>query len=368
MEEKNLCFALSEEQSIMKETAAKLVQDTISQNSHEIDESREIPREYLQKFWELGSILSAVPEQYGGYGMGYSPIMNSIILEELAYGDMSFAIACNAPSLFLNPLLDLGSDNQKQKYVPQYCSEKFKTGTIALCEPDFGFDPVSLKTTAQKKNGSYVISGKKCFVPFADEAEHILVAAGYEGKNNLFIVSKDNPGITIGEREKNLGLYSLKTYTVELNDCEVPGEDRLGEEEGCSFERFLQKSRTALSAISTGLCRASFEYARNYAKERVQFGEAIATRQSVAFMIAEMAYEVDAMRLMTWRAASALESKGEAARESYLAKVFAGDMAMKITDYGVQILGGHGYVRDHPVERYYRNGRGIAILEGMATV
>jgi alkylation response protein AidB-like acyl-CoA dehydrogenase len=366
MEEKTLCFALSEEQSIMKETAAKLVQDTIAQNSHEIDENREIPRAYLQKFWDLGSILAAIPEDFGGYGMGYSPIMNSIILEELAFGDMSFAIACSAPSLFLIPLLDMGTESQKQKYITPYCSETFKTGTVALCEPRFAFDPVSLKTTAVKKNGSYVINGKKCFVPLADEAGHLLVAAECEGKNHLFIVSRDNPGLVIGQREKNHGLYSLKTFTIECNNCEIPAEDRLGGDDGNDYASFLQKSRTALSAIGTGVCRASLEYSRDYAKERVQFGERIASRQAVAFMIAEMAYEVDAMRLMTWKAASMLEIGADAARESYLAKVFAGDMSMKITDYGVQILGGHGYVRDHPVERYYRNGRGIAILEGLA--
>ncbi|HSA13860.1 MAG TPA: acyl-CoA dehydrogenase family protein [Spirochaetota bacterium] len=368
MEERTLCFALSEEQSIMKETTAKLVQDTIAQNSHEVDEKREIPGEYLQKFWELGSILSAVPEEYGGYGMGQSPIMSSIILEELAFGDMSFAIACTLPSLFLNPIIEFGTEEQKKKYIPPYCTDKYKSGTLAICEPHFGFDPQSLKTTAQKKGGSYVINGKKCFIPYADESDHMLVAASVDGKNSLFIVSRNNPGMSIGQREKNLGLYCLKSYSADFNNCEVPAEDRLGGDDGLNYSKILQKTRTALSAIATGVSRASFEYARDYAKERSQFGEPIASRQAVAFMIAEMAYEVDAMRLMTWKAATALEVGNDATRESYLAKIFAGDMTMKITDYGVQILGGHGYVRDHPVERFYRNGRGIAILEGMAAV
>ena len=194
----------------------------------------------------------------------------------------------------------------------------------------------------------------------------MLVAAKCDGENSLLIVDAGTPGMTVGEREKNLGLNMLDTFTVHFNGCQVPKENRLCGAEG--YDTYLQKTRTALAAMGTGVARASFEYAQNYAKERVQFGEPIASRQSIAFMIAEMAYEVDAMRLMTWKAASALEAGRDAKRESYLAKLYAGEMAMKITDYGVQVLGGHGYIREHPVERYYRNGRGIAILEGMATV
>ena len=213
-----------------------------------------------------------------------------------------------------------------------------------------------------------MLNGKKCFVPLAKDAGHILVAADAEGKKQIFIVAQDNPGLKIGEREKNLGLYALESYTITLENCEVSADDLVGGEQGCNYDRFLQKTRIAMSAIGTGVSRASFEYARDYAKERVQFGEPIASRQAIAFMIAEMAYEVDAMRLMTWKAASAQESGRDAKRDAYLAKLYAGEMTMKVTDYGVQILGGHGYIRENPVERYYRNGRGIAIIEGLAIV
>ena len=170
------------------------------------------------------------------------------------------------------------------------------------------------------------------------------------------------------EREKNIGLYALETHEVTLENCEIPKEDRLGGDNGCDFDKIIQKTRVALSAIGTGVSRASFEFARDYAKERIQFGEAIAKKQAIAFMVAEMAYEVDAMRLLTWKASTKLELGKDAKREAYLAKLYAGEMTMKITDYGVQILGGHGYIRDYPVERFYRNGRGIAIIEAIATV
>ncbi|HPL16722.1 MAG TPA: acyl-CoA dehydrogenase family protein [Spirochaetota bacterium] len=368
MEERDFSFGMCEEQRTMKETIARLVKGVVTDNAHDMDEKKVIPSEFIQKVWELGATISPIPEEYGGYGMEYSPIMNTIILEELAAGDMALAIAATLPSSFLYPILEMGTDEQKKKYIPPYCDGTYRPCTVAINEPRFKFDAVSLETKAVKKGGSYVITGEKCFVPMAKDSGHMLVAADLDGKGQLFIVSKDNPGVTIGEREKNLGLYALETYPVTFENCEVPEADRLGGSGGCDYAKFLQKSRIALSAIGTGVSRASFEYARDYSKERVQFGEPIASRQSIAFMIAEMAYEVDGMRLLTWKAASALEAGKDAKRESYLAKIFAGDATMKITDYGVQILGGHGFIRDHPVERYYRNGRGIAILEGMATV
>jgi acyl-CoA dehydrogenase len=368
MEERDFSFGMSEEQRTMKETIARLVKGVIADNAHDMDEKKAIPAEFIQKVWELGATISPIPEELGGYGMEYSPIMNAIILEELAAGDMALAIAATLPSSFLYPIMEMGTDEQKKKYITPYCDASYKACTVAINEPRFKFDAVSMETKAEKKGGAYVINGKKCFVPMANNSAHMLVAASVDGTGNLFIVSKDNPGVKIGEREKNLGLYALETYPVSFENCEVPESDRLGGSNGCDYGKFLQKSRIALSAIGTGVSRASFEYARDYSKERVQFGEAIACRQSIAFMIAEMAYEVDGMRLLTWKAASALEAGKDAKRESFLAKIFAGDATMKITDYGVQILGGHGFIRDHPVERYYRNGRGIAILEGMATV
>lgn len=368
MEEREFSFGMSEEQRTMKETIARLVKGVVAENAHDMDEKKAIPAEFIQKVWELGATISPIPEELGGYGMEYSPVMSAIILEELAAGDMALAIAATLPSSFLYPILEMGTDEQKKKYITPYCDAVYKPCTVAVNEPRFKFDAVSLETKADKKGGSYVINGKKCFVPLAKDSGHMLVAAGLDGAGQLFIVSKDNPGVIIGEREKNLGLYALETYPVTFENCTVPESDRLGGSAGCDYARFLQKSRIALSAIGTGVSRASFEYARDYAKERVQFGEPIASRQSIAFMIAEMSYEVDGMRLLTWKAASAIEAGKDAKRESFLAKIFAGDATMKITDYGVQILGGHGFIRDHPVERYYRNGRGIAILEGMATV
>ncbi len=360
-----ISFTPSEEQIVMKETLEKLVQSLIKDNAHDMDEKREIPGEFIEKFRELGTAQSPIPEEHGGYGLPSSPLMNAIILEELAAGDMGYAIASTLPSLFITALLDLGSDAQKAKYLPAFAAGECE-GTLAINEPRFRFDAMMPATTAEAKGGSFVINGTKCYVPLAGKAKHILVAARSGNENGLFIVDAGTAGMAVGEKEKNLGLNTLETNTVHFTECKIPEENKLTGADG--YDRLLQKTRVAMAALGTGVSRASYEYARNYAKERVQFGEPIASRQAVAFMIAEMAYEVDAMRLMTWKAASSLEAGRDAKREAYLAKLYTGEMAMKITDYGVQVLGGHGYIREHPVERYYRNGRGISCLEGLAAV
>ncbi len=361
-------FSMSKQQKMVKDEFAKLVKDLVIPQAQDEDKQEALSMDTVQRAWELGASISMVPEEFGGYGSPDSPVESTIILEELAYGAMAFAVAATAPSLFIHPIADMGTQEQKKQYLPQFCTDTFKASTLAIVEPRYGFDPIELQTIAEKKNGSYILNGKKCFVPLGASASHMLVAATLDGQNSLFIVDTENTGLTVGEKETNLGLYALETNEVTLNDCQIPAEDRLGGEQGCDYDRFLQKSRVAMSAIATGVARASFDHASQYAKDRKQFGEPIAHRQSIAFMIAEMAYELEAMRLLTWRAASRLEAGQDARRESYLAKLYAGEKAMLITDYGVQIFGGHGYIREYPMERYYRDARGVSILEGVATV
>jgi len=363
-----LDFSVSKEQKMIQKEIAKIVKDLVVDNAHDMDEEGAIHPEIIQAVWEMGISVANVPEDFGGFGAESAPVDNTIILEELAAGDMAVAVAATLPSLLIQPLLLFGTPSQQKKYLPLYCGEEYKPGTLAINEPHFGSDAVDLRTRAERQNGEYILNGEKCFVPLARKSEHILVAASQDGSNQLFMVESSNPGILISEREKNLGLYGLETCEIKLEGCRVPAEARLGEDNGCNFDRILQITRTGLCAMATGLCRASYEFARKYARERVQFGEPIAHRQSVAFMIAEIAYEVDAMRLMTWKAASRLAAGKDAGREAYLAKLYAGEKAMKICDYGVQVLGGHGYIREYPVERYYRNSRGISILEGMTAV
>lgn len=361
-------FSMSRQQKMIKDEFARLVKEIVIPRAQENDRTGNIPVDALQKAWTLGAAVSMIPEAYGGFGNSVSAVESAIILEELAFGEMAFAVAATTPALFLHPVAEMGTEDQKKKYLPLYCRDTFKACTMAVNEPHYGFDPLELKTTAEKKNGAYMINGEKCFVPLAAASDHMLVAAALDGHNELFIIGTDNPGMVIGEKETNLGCYSLDTREIKLSDCEIPAEDRLGEAAGCNFDRVLQQCRVAMSAMAVGLARAAFDHARQYAKDRHQFGEPIGCRQSIAFMVAEMAYEVEAMRHLTWKAASRLDAGRNARREAYLARLYAGEKAMRIADYGLQIYGGHGYIREYPMERFYRDARGIAILEGMATL
>jgi alkylation response protein AidB-like acyl-CoA dehydrogenase len=291
-----------------------------------------------------------------------------LIAEELAWGDLSMTMHILCPALFAYPVLEMGTETQRKKYLPLFCHERYKAATAALIEPRFGFDPHSLSTTARSDGNRYVLNGEKCYVPLAAEADLLLVYATQNGTSQAFIVEEGTKGLEIGEREKNMGIRALATYEVTLKDCRIPNENRLGGENGCDFSRIMNCSRVALSAMAVGVAKAAMGYSRDYAKERVAFGEPIASRQAIAFMLAEMAIEIDATRLMTWEAAWKLDRKQEATKEASLVKAYADDMVLMVTDRAVQILGGHGYVREHPVELWLRNGRGFATFDGMATV
>jgi len=334
----------------------------------ECDENGEIPDSVIDTAWKMGLISSSIPEDYGGSGGEHSAITGSLIDEELAWGDLSMTMHILCPTLFAYPVLEMGTETQRKKYLPLVCDEKYKAATAALIEPRFGFDPYSLSTVAQLDGNEYVLNGEKCYVPLAAEADLLLVYARENGSSQGFIIEKGTKGLDVGEREKNMGIKALATYELSLKNCRVPKENRLGGQKGCDFDRIINCSRVALSAMATGVAKAAFEYSRDYAKERVAFGEPIASRQAIAFMLAEMAIEIDATRLMTWEAAWKLDRKEEATKEASLVKAYADDMVIMVTDRAVQILGGHGYVREHPVELWLRNGRGFVTFDGMAIV
>jgi alkylation response protein AidB-like acyl-CoA dehydrogenase len=215
----------------------------------------------------------------------------------------------------------------------------------------------------------YMIHGEKAYVPFAESCEALIVFANFEGSTQGFIVHQGAEGLVVGERQKLLGLNALPQYPVTLNHVRVPKEDRLGGPEGHDFAPILDSSRLALAAMAVGLSRAAFEYSRDYAKERDVFGVKVAQKQAIAFMLAEMATEIESIRLLVWEAAWMVDNnKPDASKQSYLALTGAADLAMMVTDRAVQILGGHGYIREHPVELWMRNGRGFSSFSGLAIV
>lgn len=362
-----ISFDLSEEQQLLVDTVTKFATNELRKAAREADEAAQLPAHLIETGWALGLIPSNIPEQYGGFGE-HSALNGVLAAEALAYGDLSAALNILAPALFAFPILTCGTEAQKQSYLPPFADEKFFPATAALIEPLIQFDPRNLKSTACADGDTYILNGQKCFVPIAADAQLMLVYANEDGSTQAFVVEKGVQGLLIGARENNMGLRPLPTYEVSLNDVRVPIAHRLGGEQGCDFQRILNHSKVALAAMAVGVAKGAYEFAREYAKQRETFGAPIATRQAIAFMLAEMALEIDAVRLMTWEAAWKLDKGQDATRECYLAKMSADEMALKVTDNAVQVLGGHGYIRDNPVEMWLRNARGFVTMDGMATV
>lgn len=360
-------FEPSEEQRLIRDTVAEFARERIRPQARPSDESGVVPADLVEEGWQLGLVQGAIPEGLGGGGQAHSAVTNALVIEELAWGDLSIACHLLAPQLFVMPLMEGGTESQRQEFLPKFTGPTFQAATAAVMEPTWDFDLSELRATARRENGRYVLEGKKCYVPLAAEAQHLLVYARIpeSGETAVFILDRDMPGLQLLEREKNMGLKGLATYELQFERCVVPANRRLGGEAGCNADRLLNLSRVALAAAAVGVARASFEYARDYAKERKAFGVYIAQKQAIAFMLAEMAIEIDAARLLTWEAAWKLDRGEDATREAVLAKQYAANMALMVADRGVQILGGHGYVRDHLVELFLRNARGFATFEGL---
>jgi acyl-CoA dehydrogenase len=370
-----ISFGPTEEQEVVRETLREFAAQVLRPVAREADEASRVPEGLLQQVWDLGLTHTQLPEAYGGGGEARSPVTNALILEELAHGDVTLALAAVSPSLFALPIADFGTEAQKKEYLPLFCSERFHAASLALIEPTPAFDVLALRTTAEAKGDRFVLRGRKSFVPLGDLASHFLVLArnperSAEGLGALdaFIVPRDAKGLRISEPEKNLGLRALATVSLDLEAVEVPPEACLGGADGIDATRLIASTRTAGAAVLTGLSRAVMDYAIPYAKERVAFDEPIARKQAIAFTLSAMRVETDASRWLTWKAASFLERGLSATREAAFAARYAAEQGMKIADHGVQVLGGHGFIREHPVEMWYRNARTLGVLEGVATV
>lgn len=366
-------FEFSEEQQMVKDTISGFATDVIDPVTRECDEEGRVQPDIIEQGWGLEIIASVVPEEYGGFGEGSNAVTGAIAAEELAYGDLSTAMHLLAPTAFAYSVLLEGTEEQKKEYLPRFCGEEFQAATVALVEPHYNFCPSAMRTSAVSEGDQYVLNGRKCMVPLAGDASLFLVFAattpgtGFAGVD-AFIVPAGTEGLTVSEREKNMGLKALETYGLELSGVRLPAESKLGGERGIDFQNLLSRSRLALAAMAVGMAKRATEHSRDYARDRVAFGEPIGSRQAISFMIAEMAIDVDATRLLVWDAACKCDKGKEFAKEAAMAKHYADDMVMKVCDGSVQVMGGHGYVRDNPPELWFRNARGFAALEGMAMV
>lgn len=360
-------FSPSEEQSLLQQTLTSFAREVLRPQARESDEKSAMPADLPAKGWELGLVQDAIPEAHGGFGSARSAVSGSMLLEELAYGSLGLGLHLVAPRLLTIPLVVAGTDAQRERWLPRFTGAEFCAGTAAFVEPRWDFDATALETRAERANGDWVLTGKKCFVPLAATAEAILVYANAGDQLAAFVVERGAKGLTIGEREKNMGVRALETFGLTLDGVRVPAADRLGGD-GASLQSLIDACRVASASAAVGVARAAFDYAREYAKERKAFGVAIAQKQAIAFMLSNMAIEIDAMRLLAWEAAWRLDKGMPATREAYLARQYAADAVLKIADNAVQVLGGHGYIRDHLVELFLRDARAFFAIDGLAIV
>ncbi len=357
----------TESQALVRDTMARFAREEMREAALAADEACAPPAGFLQQCHELGLSQLAVPEALGGAAEARSTVTNVLIAEELGRGDMGLALAALAPLAVVHALVEWGTAAQQAAYLPRFVGDTFLPAALALLEPRPLFDPERPATRASVHGGDYVISGEKSLVPLALDAELLLVIADLAGRPQAFLIERGTPGLRI-EAEPSMGLRAAKLGRVKLDQVRIPRANKLGGDTGIDGERLVDLARIGWGALAVGQCAAVIDYVKTYALERVAFGEPIAHRQSVAFMIADMAIELDAMRLMVYRAASRAEHGLTIRREASLARVQCADKAMLIGTNGVQVLGGHGFIKEHPVELWYRHLRGVGVFEGALLV
>ena len=373
-------FSLTDEQQQLRRTVREFAEGEIAPHVMEWDEASKFPSELIPKLAEMGFLGVVFPEKYGGAGMGY--IEYAIIIEELSRVDGSVGIIVAAHnSLCTNHIYKFGTEDQKKKYVVPLAQGK-KLGCWSLTEPEAGSDAGGTRTVAVKKDGGWTINGSKTFTTnghYADVCVAMAVTDTSKKHHGIsaFVIEKGTPGFRPGKKENKLGLRASDTSEVVFSDCRVPEGNLLGKE-GEGFINSLQildGGRVSIAALGLGMAQGAYESALRYAKQRKQFGKQIAEFQAIQFKLADMATQIDAARLLTYRAAwladRAIASGDAHARftsESSMAKLYAGEVAVRVANEAVQIHGGYGFIKDYPAEKYYRDVKLCTIGEGTSEI
>ncbi len=355
----------TDEQVMIRSSAARVASDHFRPAAMGASEACSAPAEVMAKVEELGLTHYAIPEALGGAGNESSPVTGAIVAETLAHGDMGLSLAALSPVGVVNTLVRWGSASQQATYLPAFLEQGGLPAALALMEPQPLADPFSVRTRATPARSGFVLRGKKTLVPLAETAKLFLVSARVEGNRiELFLVERDAPGVSI-QPAPAMGLRAASLGCLELADVQVGASALLGEgRAGAFYEELIDRARVGWCALATGTAQAVLDYVVEYCNGRTAFGEPITNRQAVAFIIADIAIELESMRLLTQRAASRAEQGLSFHREAYLARVFAAERATQIGTNGVQLLGGHGYVKEHPVERWYRDLTAVGLMEG----
>ena len=365
-------LTLSDEQQMAVDSLTRFANEVMRPAAQEADLQGQLPADYLQQVAQFGLALMNVPESCGGGG-ARSAVSGCLIAETLAAGDMAMAMAALAPASFVNALVDQGTQQQQQHWLPPLAGGDFVAATVAFAEGGAGGDLRRPATVAKRDGDDWLLTGSKLAVPLGGSAELLLVsasdAAAAEGGDGagesvgVFVVEKGAKGLQTST-ERWMGLCALDLAEVSLDSVRVPALARLGSaQQPLDLERLLALGRLGMAALATGVCRAVVDYCVPYCNEREAFGEPISHRQAVAFKLADAATETEGLRLLVWRAAGLADRGGDLVRAAALAHSFAARRGMQIGSDGVQLLGGHGYTREHPVELWYRNLRALAVLQ-----
>jgi alkylation response protein AidB-like acyl-CoA dehydrogenase len=369
-------LSLTEEQQMIRDSIKSYAEDNIRPTALSADEAAKLPDTLLSDAQELGLNYFAIPENLGGAGQ-LSPMTNVLVAEDLAWGDFSLAFAILSSSSVVNTLSRWGNKQQQEQWLPKFfseeqnskkeSSEKTYTAAIAVQEPQPLFNSDLLRSKAKKNKEGYVISGIKSLVPLGGSSQLYLVAAQFKGQNQVFIIPANSKGLTftpspaMGLRSAEVGTLKLDKVQLDQNALLASG---LPQHKSFDYQTFIDSSQLSWCAMAIGCCQSALDYLIPYVNERYAFGEPISHRQSVAFMLADMKIEIESMRLLVWKAASRFERGEEFHRDAFLAHQLCIDKSMEIGTNAVQLLGGHGFTKEHPAERWYRDLRVLAIING----
>ncbi|HUP90802.1 MAG TPA: acyl-CoA dehydrogenase family protein [Solimonas sp.] len=354
-----------DEQVMLREAVASFAAEQLRPAAQKADSECAAPAELLKGAADLGITALGIPEELGGAGSERSTMTNALVHEALAHGDLGLAVACLAPSAVSTALVLWGDAEQQARYLPAFVGENVPAAALAVQEVRPLFDPFKLQTRARPDAGGFVLSGAKSLVPRAAQAELFIVAAELEGRGPaLFIVESKTVGISV-EPEPAMSLRAAATGRLILDEVRVPASALLGEGAPAAYADCIRLSRIAWCALAVGAAQAVLDYVIPYVNERVAFGEPISHRQAVAFAVANIGIELEGMRLLTWRAASRAAQDLPFAEQTALARRLCADKGVQIGSEGVQLLGGHGFIKEHPAERWFRDLRAAGMLEGI---
>jgi acyl-CoA dehydrogenase len=365
-------FELTEEQRELTKLAREFTQREVTPRAAHHDQTGEFPAEICRKAWEIGLMNTHVPEEYGGLGLGV--LDGCLIAEEIAAGCSGIGTAMEANTLAEAPIIVGGSDEQKRAWLTPMI-EEFRLAAYCVTEPDAGSDVQGIRTTARKVGSEYVVNGAKMWITNAGVADWYFVLAltdpsrGARGMS-AFVIPRNAPGIEVGKKEKNMGQRASDTRAITFRDVVVPEANRIGQEGRGWFLAMaaFDHTRPIVSAAAVGVARSALEHAVRYAKERHAFGVPIAQHQAIAFMIADMARDIEASRLLVWRAAWSVDAGNPSQCDAAYAKLMAADTVMRVTTDAVQIFGGYGYNQEYPVEKLMRDAKVFQIYEGTSQI